>query len=128
MSEVTLKEFFETKIHNLKEYFETKLTALKELYDQILSLHQIAIKKAEDAINIRLEIMNEFRAAMKDQANLFITRKEMERIEDNIKTINKWKDAQEGKASQSSVFWAYAISGISLLFGIISLTLRLIGK
>ena len=67
--------------------------------DNILSLEtrvdyiEKGIEKTENALNKRLEAMNEFRAALKDQNNTFITRIEFESkhliIEEKIETIQK---------------------------------------
>ena len=70
----------------------------------------------------RLEAMNEFRAALQDQAQKFFTRPEhevyMKTVESDLRTLREFRANLEGKASQSSVTIALVLSAISILIGI----------
>lgn len=73
----------------------------------------------------RLSGMNEFRDALKDQNAQFVRRDRfdgsIEKIEADIRALQLSKATLEGKASQTSVYIAYAISLTGLLFGLINL-------
>lgn len=98
----------------LKEYIEARLTAMERASDL-----------AREALNVRLESMNEFRNAMQDQAGEFVTCKEMdlqiEKLHIQIDELMKFRHIAEGKASQSAVNIAYLISVIGIIIGIVNL-------
>ena len=52
--------------------------SLKEYCDTRFLQNDKEVKLANDQLQIRLEHLNEFRASMKDQAGLFLTRAEFE--------------------------------------------------
>ena len=76
-------------------------------------------------MNRRLESMNEFRDALKDQASGFLTKSEYnlihDRVVDDIRILRESKASLEGKASQKSVNIAYIISAMSILLAVIAL-------
>ena len=98
---------------SLKEYFEQRFETLEK-----------DMNKASQQMDKRLEGMNEFRSALKDQAGKFLTKDEFmiqhQRVVDDIRVLRESKATLEGKASQTSVFIAYAIALIGLIVGIIS--------
>lgn len=63
---------------SLKEYFDEKIDDLEEKIELQFKLSKEAVDKAEVKNDIRLESMNEFRNALKDQAASFLTRTEYE--------------------------------------------------
>jgi hypothetical protein len=107
---VSLVKYFDMRIENIEQ--NTK----------------IALASADK----RLDGMNEFRDTLKDQANTFATRKEVDlqvsKMEEDIKMLTASKNILEGKASQSSVIIAYIISAISIIIAVASLVLNLLGK
>lgn len=80
---------------------------------------------ASAAMDKRLEIMNEFRSALKDQGQTFFTRGEhelyMSAVAKDIRELRESRALLEGKASQSSTNLAMAIGFISLLISALSL-------
>ena len=98
---------------SLKEHFESRIVAL----EKATTIAAINMEK-------RLDGMNEFRSQLKDQASTFISRNEytvmMEKLQQDIKTLQISKANLEGKASQQSVLIAYLISIISLCIALIS--------
>lgn len=114
----------------LKEFLTNKIKALEDKMEMTFKLNQTAIDKAEVLMNDRLAGMNEFREALKDQANTFITRIECKngssRRDEDIRNLQLSKAILEGKASQVSVNVALAISLIGLLVGLFGLLLRFI--
>ena len=79
----------------------------------------------------RLASMNEFRAQLKDQAATFVPRTEHmilhDRLDEDIRTLRESRALLEGKASQNSVNLATILSVIGILFGLISLAMKLVG-
>lgn len=80
---------------------------------------QRAIDKAEATMSRRLDGMNEFRDTLKDQAARFITRDELgtilDKLRDNVASLQKLADIAEGKASKYAVWGAYALAIVSLI-------------
>ena len=106
---------------SLRTYFDAKLDALEKSQGLVY-----------EAMGRRLDGLNQFREALRDQQSKFATcielsavreRLEVEttRFEKEIQVLREFKATIEGKASQQSVFLAYAISILGLLIGIIGL-------
>ena len=97
---------------SLKEHIECRLIAIEK-----------ASELERETMNIRLESMNEFRDAMKDQAGTYITRTEYEIYHNQLeRTIAEMKDFisdHKGRASQSSVIFIGFISLIGLLLSLV---------
>jgi hypothetical protein len=100
--------------NRLKEYFEQKITSLEK-----------AVGVASQAMDRRLEGMNEFRDSLKDQSEKFVTKDEYiaghDRVADDIRMLREAKANMEGKASMTSVFIAYGIAILSLIIGVIAI-------
>ena len=96
----------------LKEYFDTKVEAVKAVHEAYIY-----------ALEKRLESMNEFREAMKDQAARMMTREESKSIKDDIRSLRESRATLEGKASYQSVLIAYALSAISIIVSIVGVLL-----
>ena len=100
----------------LKEHFESRLIAIEKSTDLAANL-----------IDKRLESMNEFRDALRDQTARFVTRDELDlkilRLADEVGNLKTFRDRLEGKASSQSVYIAYGIAVIGLALSIISLLL-----
>lgn len=86
-----------------------------------------ALEKATDlaarTLEKRLEGMNEFREALKNQAALFVTRNEMkiqlDKIDDDIRMLREAKAMLEGKASQLYVTITLIISLLGLFISFV---------
>ena len=104
----------------LKEYVDTRMDATEKQTE----LTRYVLEKQTELTRINLEgrlsSMNEFRAQLTDQASTFITRREHDILAEKIDKMESKMDLQEGKASQSSVFWAYGLSAVGILLGVIS--------
>ncbi len=109
------------QVVSLKEYIESRLTSIAE-----------STRVRADALESRFQSVNEFRAALSDQAAQFVTRREMESkidklcgdiegVGDDIKNLDAFKNQLQGKANQSAVNIAYLFSAGSLLLAIIAL-------
>ena len=121
----------------LKEHFETRLDALqRHTESQLLSIDR-ATCLALQAMDKRLEGMNEFRAALSDTTARLVTREELAalnvryldnvaRLDTDISELKTYRATMEGKASQSSVNAATVLSIIGLIMALISLALKLL--
>ena len=82
---------------------------------------------AYNSMQERLAGMNEFRETLKDQAGRFVTIQEMhselETIKVNIRTLELARAELQGKASQTSVYIAYAFTALGILISLIKLLL-----
>ena len=91
----------------------------------------MALVLASKTIDTHLAQLNEFKEALQDQTMTYATRNELDLKLDkfmteyraahdsvckDIQSLQEFKTIIETKASQSSVIWAYIISGIGILF------------
>ncbi len=122
---VTLKQYIDTKVESVSKLYETKVEAIEK-----------ATELAANQMNSRLEGMNEFRDALKDQNANFISRNEYETqlktIEknhnDRISILELHRERMQGKADQSSVNIAQIMSLLALLIGIAGLIVAIVIK
>ena len=117
MDSISLEKYIDEKIKAIYAYIDLKTLAI----DKSTSL-------AKESMERRLEGMNEFRDALKDQTARFITKEDFEkqhqRAIDDIKILRESKANLEGKASVSSVYIAYALSFITLLISILQFFIK----
>ena len=101
----------------LKEYIESRLDATEK-----------ATELAAKLLDTRLESMNEFRAAMRDQINQFVMRSECgirkQSVDNDIRILREYKAALEGKASHLYVSITLIIALLSLFVGVIGLLIK----
>jgi hypothetical protein len=98
----------------LKDYVDTRVDSLKEL-----------IVSSDKALCSRLEGMNEFRQAMMDQQEKFITKEEYrlahKPIEDAMIEFREFAARHQGKASTGQLWFVSIISVIGVLLGVLHL-------
>ena len=104
---------------SLRDYFDTRIAALDK-----------AVEVANKSNERRLELLNEFKAAMLDQSNKYLTIAEFKatinNMNDRITTLVSYKDQSEGKASQTQVFITMGIALISCFLAGISIIIQFI--
>jgi hypothetical protein len=117
LSLVSLRDYVEALVGGDHAYFDARLCALEK-----------ATVTAKDAMERRLEGMNELRAAMKDQASGFISRTEHESthraLTDDIRSLRESRAEMAGKASQGQVMIAWIMGVVGILLSVISLLQR----
>lgn len=105
---------------SLREYFESRIASIEK-----------ASELAAKLLEARLESMNEFRSAMKDQAGEFVSRNECEvhkqSVDSDIRSLREYKAALESKASHFYVTITLTIALLSLFLGLAGLLLKLHG-
>lgn len=98
---------------SLRDHFDSRIVAIEKY-----------TATAAGVLEKRLESMNEFREALKNQATQFVTRAELnairERFDLDIRILREYKAAMDGKASQLSVI-------ISALIAVVSLAISILG-
>lgn len=81
-----------------------------------------AVLKAENASEKRFEGVNEFRAALSDQAGSFITRKEVEAlllgVNDKLGRLDNQASASAGRGIGMGQLWVLIVGGIELLVAV----------
>jgi uncharacterized coiled-coil DUF342 family protein len=100
-------------IISLRDYIDFKIAELEKAF--IL---------ARQVLEQRLNTMNEIREQLRTQKSEFVTRLETDQIFRDIRELRESRAELQGKASQSSVFLAYLMSGISILISIIGFILH----
>lgn len=132
MSEVSLKEYTDRQIAALEKTLCAKILALERAVSKAYSSSERALDKAELIVDRRLESMNEFRAAMKDQAGEFLTRKEhqvqLASITDKLDALQARLDKSEGRGGGMQALWGWiaaAISTLGALVALVALVLKL---
>jgi hypothetical protein len=112
-----------------EEAKELRVSLAKHLEFRIASLEK-AIEKSEDLLNIRLESMNEFRDALKDQASTFVTCAEYrgwrEHIDEAIQIYRDFMTTINAKADQKSVTLLTIVTIVGLLISVSSIILSIV--
>ena len=106
---------------SLKEHFEKILIEKDKAISAALASSKEAVAKAEENTKEWKQSANEWRGTMNDKDKLLATKADLVPINDLLIDLKKFRDNQEGKASQTSVLIFGAISVISLIIAIIRL-------
>lgn len=101
------------------------LLALKELLCVKIDALEKATSLAKENMELRLLNMNEWRQQSKDREELFARQAVINTMDGRIDELEISKANLAGRASQSSVYIAYAFSLIGVVLGLIDLLLRL---
>jgi hypothetical protein len=98
-------------------------TSLRDFLEIKLNAIDTATRLASDAINVRLEGMNEFRNSLKDQNATMVSRVEFISVRSvfdaDIRMLRESKAALDGKASMASVLGSYAVAFVSLIVTVV---------
>jgi len=121
-TEVPLRDYLEARIKNV----EDKIDALTQLNAQRFSLNELAIKKTEDVILLRLESMNQFKEQMSAEKAKYATKESMasvlEAYDSRLKRLELANSFSAGKMWTVMAGFAAiptVISVIALVLGII---------
>lgn len=113
---------FDRRLQQLEH--QSAVTLRDHLESRIVALEK-ATTIAAGAMETRLDSMNEFRAALKDQSTLFVTNESFvgyqERTNLDIRELLKARDVAEGKASQLSVIIATVLGAVGSVVSVIQL-------
>ena len=81
----------------LRDYFERLLGEADRRYEQRFAASEQAVSKAERSMANRLDGMNEFRDALKDQASRMATREELSRLDQSVQILQQAKSNLDGR-------------------------------
>jgi hypothetical protein len=81
----------------LKEYFDRRLEDLDRRLGDRFVQSESAVAKAERTMNDRLNSMNEFRDALKDQASRMATRSELDKVDHAVQELQRAKANLDGR-------------------------------
>ena len=130
LEEVTLREHLEgVCTHRMREV-EQRIAATERLAEARHAWSEQKIQETSVALSKRLDGMNEFRQALQDKDLLCLTRTEHDvyqrMVESDLRMLREASAESRGKASQSSMVFAYLLSGAALLLGLAELILRIV--
>jgi hypothetical protein len=105
----------------LRDYLESKLEELDKRMDLHFKLNDTAILKAEQTMGARLDSMNEFRDALKDQTSRMATRIELGGLEDQVQEIRREKANLDGRFAVIATMISFAISvALGIVYWVVS--------
>lgn len=82
---------------SLRDYIESRLDALEGKVDRGFETAALAVSKAEAAVDRRLEGMNEFRDAMRDQNSTFVRIEQFETLQSQVQELLQARRHIEGR-------------------------------
>lgn len=103
MTDVPLREYLETRFSDRALFFQAEVRSIRE-----------AIEKAEHQLNIRLDSMNAFRDALREQASRLASREEVairfDLFDTRLKALELHGAETRGRAAITSAMVATAVS------------------
>ena len=114
------------------EAFTDRGVSLREYIDLRIEHIVNSTELARLGMEKRLDGMNEFRETLRDQAQLFVTKAELDalrsKVESEMISAHDFRIAHEAKASQSSVVLLGIVTVINFVIGVVMFALRVSGK
>lgn len=153
-NEVTLRELLEVRIGHLesslidlRRQFEEKHTILERSIEDKFKWLEGSTQTVASAMEKRLDGMNEFRDALRDQTSRMATRDELDELkkhsgegftrkeheafqqgmDKDIQDLRRSRDRSEGMATQSSVILTFIVAAIGAITGIVAIIVKLVG-
>lgn len=118
MSEVPLREHLEALIAAQASLFSQRLADSSKAIDAALAAAKEAVIKAENSTERRLELLNEFRGAMKDQTSTMLPRGEAylmkDTLEQAIARVTSRQDRVEGRGKGLGDGWGYLVGAVGI--------------
>ena len=107
-----------------------KIGYMKELFDEKILRIDTSTILALNALEKRLEGMNEFREQLKEQESSFVTRDVLDAhlisVQKQIDMIKEKRFMDEGRNRGIGSSWAFVVGGIALVSGLVALVLNAI--
>ena len=105
-------------------HIQTMMDERDKRYEQRYQTQAESLQLAQEANNVGLTAMNEFRAALTDQSKTFLTYQHYEDqhqlLVDAINDLRRSRDLQAGKSNWSGALWPLIISGLAVAASITS--------
>ena len=119
-----------TCYQHLKEYIDLRCVGVEELLDEKIRGIDRATALAAQTMDKRLDSMNEFRDALKDQSGKMLTRDEYllmhEKIKEDVRFLREDRAKLEGKADQAALSKVNSIALIGLLVGVMGIVIAIV--
>lgn len=109
-----------------EKLMQVKLDSLYNIFETKLEATDTARELAAKVLAERLEHLNELRQMAMDKDANFVTKGEFSAQVINIEQLRLSEAKLAGKADQSSVTWAYVLSVVGLIIGIIGIAIHFI--
>lgn len=107
-----------------RDALRAEMVALFKSAEAAIKVAEITLDKFQEAIGIRFESVNEFRASLADQAEKFVTKAEYEvrhkNIEANVDTLLKKYYTAEAKESSINGLWVTLVAMAAVASTLIS--------
>jgi hypothetical protein len=121
-----------TTLEGHLENIEDKISSLETLLKERMEAQKLAVNKATEANDIRLDAMNQFREQLSEERALFVTRDmlqaelktvraEIESVKSILMPLQKSQSYNRGRDSMAAALVAGALSAVALLVSIIRL-------
>lgn len=118
-----------TTVISLREYVDVRLEALEKGMNAAINAAQKAVDKAEVASERRFEGVNEFRAALNDNARLLMPRSEAEQIfnamTEKIEVLNARINSREDRGAGMNQGWIILVAAIGVIGTIVAVILSI---
>lgn len=133
-TDVSLREYLVALIDGAERRSDERFRHMKEMVESAFENAQTAITKADTATEKRFEGVNEFRAALSDQATQFVTRDAMNALADKIDTqieqnrkdldaLARRLDVREGQTQGSRITTGILVTVTTVAVGVIGLVI-----
>jgi soluble cytochrome b562 len=108
-----------------------RFESMNQKIDAALASSEKAISKAESATEERFKGVNEFRAALSDQTQTFLSRMEYQTghqaLIDKIESVEKRLAAQQLQISEAAVREAAKVKGVTMILSVVGGSIGFIG-
>ena len=119
MSEISLQHYLETKIQSSYDLIGQRLNSVEDNIALALTASKEAATKADIAMEKRLDLLNEFREAMKDQTYQYLTKEEYglrhSYIEARLRIIEDKLSAMESRGGVFHAIWGYVVGAVGAI-------------
>jgi len=131
-TDVSLREYLTALIEGVEQRSQVRYANLESKVQAAFDSSQTAIQKAETATEKRFEGVNEFRAALSDQAAHFVTREAMAAMADkfdtqisqyrkDLETLGRRLDVREGQSQGSRLTTGILVTVTTVAVGVLGL-------
>jgi chromosome segregation ATPase len=124
----------ETNVWNsdsLKEYFDAQFKELEKRLDNRFDTAERTTESTRQAMEKRLDNLNELRAMVTDRDATFVTKEvldtRMTAMDERIGSLAETRAEQKGKDKQIQLSWGQLTTGALILVGVLGLIFKLLG-
>ena len=129
-TDVSLREYMIALLHAAEKREDLRFQAMKDQVEAAFNSSQLAIDKADQATEKRFEGVNEFRAALSDQATRFVTNQTLDALGDKLQSsiernredldnLARRLDLREGQDTGTKLTTGAMVGGLTVLVLII---------